>query len=536
MNKKNINHLTRTRKTILAILIMFTVVFATTVIFPKNLQAVINEPIGGNYYHPDFDTKEEAAAAANLVNEEIFAEGATLLKNSDNALPIPEGAKISLFGKNASNILKTGSGSTSTRGNKNITLEASLAGAGFRLNPVLINFYKNNTLSGSGRGKVPVNRSIPSGYNTGETPISMYTNDIERSFSDYNDVAIVLFQRISGEGFDLPRMMSWNGVNYDEWIVDQKVPGARKIDDHYLQLDQNEADLLKYVGTHFTNVIVLLNTGSQFEAGFLDDPTHYGYHENIKAAMWIGYPGGSGISDIGKLLKGEINPSGKTTDTYARDFKKDPTWQNFGNNLENHGNQYGNLPSTSGHHGGGFHNNYVYYEEGIYVGYRYYETRGFTDGEEWYQDNVVYPFGHGLSYTTFTQEIIAQTPEKNSFLQADDEITITVRVTNTGLVAGKDVVQLYFTSPYYDGGVEKAHVILGDFEKTKLLEPEEFEDVVVKITAKDMASYDYNDANNNGFKGYELEHGTYVIRIMKNAHSEYESFNYVVEADITYPL
>ena len=515
------------------IVLILIVVFSTLIIFPKNVKAESKEPIGGNYFHPDFESKEEAAREANKVNEEIFSEGVIMLKNEDNSLPIAVGSKISLFGKNALNILKIGSGSTSSSGNKNITIEGSLTAAGYKLNPALINFYRNNSLSGSGRGAAPVMRNVPSGYNTGETPINKYTNEIEESYSEYNDVAIVVFQRISGEGFDLPRTMMWNGSSYREWSTKEAVPGARAKDDHYLQLDQNEADLLKYVGSYFDNVVVLLNTGSQFEVGFLDDPNHYGYHENIKAALWVGYPGGSGLSELGKILNGTINPSGKTTDTYARDFKKDPTWENFGNNLEDYGNQYSNLPSTGGH-GGGYRNNYVHYEEGIYVGYRYYETRGFTDGEAWYKEHVVYPFGHGLSYTSFTQEIVSSSPEKNSTLGADDQIRVTVKVTNTGSVAGKEIVQLYYTAPYYNKGIEKAHVVLGAFEKTQLLAPGESEEVTLELTAREMASYDYNDANNNGFRGYELEHGTYVIRIMRDAHNEIEAFEYHVNDDVQY--
>lgn len=528
--KKNM-HKSKIKKALVLVLLLNLTLF-TLISKLGVITIAAPEPIGGNYYISDYENKEEVTVAANELNERIYGEGVTLLKNEDNALPLLNGSRISLFGKNSGNILQSGSGSSSGVGSRNVTLEESLQNAGFILNPALVNFYKNNNASGSGRGPAPTNGNVPSGYNTGETPVNMYTAEIEQTYENYDDAAIVVFQRIAGEGFDLPRTMTWNGSDYRTWSKSQVVPGARSGDDHYLQLDKNESDLLKYLGNKFDKVIVLLNTGSQFEAGFLDDPSHYGYHENVKAALWIGYPGGTGLNALGKILKGEINPSGRTTDTYARDFKQDPTWMNFGNNLENNGNRYNNISGSGGHGGAGYINDYVYYQEGIYVGYRYYETRGYTDGEAWYNNAVVYPFGHGLSYTTFEQEVITQSPLEGERLLENETIEVTVKVTNTGQRAGKEVVQLYYTSPYTEGEIEKSHVVLGAFEKTKLLQPGESEEVVLTIKARDLASYDFDDANNNGFKGYELEAGEYTIRIMKNAHEEWESFTYSVNEDI----
>ncbi|MDY0115634.1 MAG: glycoside hydrolase family 3 C-terminal domain-containing protein [Acholeplasmatales bacterium] len=514
------------------LLVMLTAIL-TVLMFSFSGKVIKADPSKGkNYFISDYENREEVIDKANELNEEIFGEGVVLLKNEDNALPIEPGAKISLFGKNSLSVLQSGSGSSSGTGNKSINMERALIDAGFELNPALINFYRNNSLSGSGRGSAPANTNMPSGYNTGETPVNMYTAEIENSYDSY-DVAVVLFQRIAGEGFDLPRKMSWNGNDYRTWSDKELVPGARSKDDHYLQLDKNESDLLKYLGGHFSKVVVLLNTGSQFETGFLDDPNHYGYHENIKAALWIGYPGGTGLNALADVLKGKVNPSGKTVDTWARDFKKDPTWENFGNNLIDYGNQYTNLVNKTDVRAG-YRNNYVYYEEGIYVGYRYYETRGYTDGEEWYHEHVVYPFGYGLSYTSFTQEIVSKDPVENSVLDGDGEITISVKVTNTGTVAGKDVVQLYYTAPYYHQGIEKAHVVLGEFGKTKLLQPEESEIITLTIKVQDMASYDYNDANLNEFKGYELDQGDYEIKLMANSHDVIESVKYRLDETISY--
>lgn len=513
-------------------------------------------PTFGNYFTSDYETREEVLAANRQLNEDIESEGLVLLKNEDS-LPIGGNLKVSVFGKNSVSVLSGGSGSGAGGGVPVTGFIEALQGEGFSVNPTLVNFYNDNTKSGSGRGSAPGNGSVSPGYNTGETPVENYTSDIEATYSDYNDAAIVVFSRISGEGFDLPRTMMWNGSSYKTWgtDVDQAVPGARAMDDHYLQLDQNESDLLKYLGDRFNNVIVLLNTGSQFEVGFLDDPNHYAYHENIKGAIWMGYPGSSGNVAVAKALKGEINPSGKTVDTWARDFKLDPTWQNFANNMMEgntslKGNQYANRPGSGGNGGGGNKNNYVIYKEGIYMGYRYYETRGFVEGtgaytgeihgttttewDSWYDANVVYPLGYGLSYTEFEWEVVGASPANGEILTADGKIKVDVKVTNVGDVAGKDVVELYYTAPYTTGGIEKAHVVLGGFEKTDLIQPGESDTVTIELTVRSMASYDWSDANANNFKGYEVEKGAYEIKLMSDAHNVVHTINYTVEDNITY--
>ena len=498
----------------------------------------------GNYYTPDYKSKEEALEAADALNEEIGEEGFVLLKNEDNSLPLGEGANISIFGKSSASILYgLSSNYVHLRGNMT-TLQQSLQGAGFQINPTLVNFYNNNTASGEGRGAQPTNGSRVFGYKTGETPLDMYTDNVKNSYQEYNDAAIVVFSRSSGEGWDMPRTMEWNGVNYTSGGRGQLVPGARSMTDHYLQLDANEAELLKHVGDNFNKVIVVFNTPSQFETGFLDDPGHYGYHKNIKGAIWMGYPGKTGIMALGRILNGEVNPSGKTVDTWARDFKMDPTWQNFSDNRESAGNQYSNISSK-----------YVIYKEGIYSGYRYYETRGYTEGDfsyltdgtanaphingttttqwnNWYEAHVVYPFGYGLSYTTFNQEIVSTNLADGVLITESDVITMSIKVTNTGDVAGKETVQLFYTAPYNpnnsETAIEKSSVVLGGFTKTKLLEPGESEIVTVSLKVREMASYDFDDANSNGFKGYELEAGNYEIKIMNDAHAVIESVTYSV--------
>ena len=524
------------------------------------------EPVFGNYFTSDYDTRDEVLDAASELNEEIYGEGVVMLKNEGNSLPLADGANISVFGKNSANVLTGGSGAGSGGGGATVSLTDALNNAGFNLNPTLVNFYRDNALSGSGRGTAPTNGNVTPGYNTGETPLSMYTDEMESTYDTYGDAAIVVISRISGEGFDLPRTMKWNGSSYGTWGTDatQLVPGARSVDDHYLQLDQNETDLIKYCGDRFDKVIVLLNCGSQFETGFLDDPGHYAYHENTKAALWIGYPGSNGLNALADILKGEINPSGRTMDTFARDFKTDPVWYNFSNNMMEgnpslKGNQYENLAASGGNGGGGYVSNYVTYKEGIYMGYRYWETRGYDEGtgewtvssddtdhanylygttttqwDNWYDGHVVYPLGHGLSYTTFSQEIVSADPADGSALAKDGTITIQVKVTNTGSVAGKEVVQLYYTAPYIEGEVEKAHVVLAAFDKTKLLQPQESETLTLSFKVREMASYDWSDANKNGSAVYEMDEGAYTVRLMRDAHNEIDSVDYTAEEDFIY--
>ena len=477
---------------------------------------------GQAVYEKEYEKKQDALKAANEFNVGVVEEGITLLKNEEKTLPLASGSKVTVFGKNSVNLVYGGSGSSggNNSGEKN-TLYESLESAGFEVNPTMKSFYESSS-SGSGRSANPAMGSIIAGFSTGETPISSYGTIQRNSYSDYSDAAIVVISRIGGEGFDLPRTMKKSYSGNDK--IDD---GVRNADDHYLQLDQNETDMLKEACDNFEKVVVVLNTSAPIELGFLDDPEHYAYNEKIKACLWMGLPGNSGVMALGKVLDGEVNPSGHTTDTYARDFKKDPSYANFGNNNVADGNAYLLDNASSGSY-------FVEYEEGIYVGYRYYETRGFTDGEAWYDENVVYPFGYGLSYTTFEWHLGETSYPDGANLPQDGEIEITVDVTNTGDVPGKDVVQAYYTAPYESGGIEKAHVVLADFAKTELIQPGETKSVTLSFAVSDMKSYDYNDANENGFKGYELEAGDYGIAISRNAHEPVETLTYSIASDIRY--
>ncbi|MGI6392102.1 MAG: glycoside hydrolase family 3 C-terminal domain-containing protein [Candidatus Izemoplasmatales bacterium] len=479
---------------------------------------IITSPSGESYmyYESDYFSKALTLQEANKLNEQIVGEGVVLLKNDNNALPITGSKDISVFGKNSVNLVYGGSGSGEKSDMLDTDLYSSLEDAGFTTNPILKAFYKDNSKSGNGR---PANPSIGAqltGFPTGETPISSYTQDVRNSYNQYDDAAIVVFSRIGGEGYDLPRTMQ---VSFTD---PSAVEGASSAQDHYLQLDANEKALLEEVKANFSKVIVLINSATTMELGDLQDD------DEIDSILWIATTGGTGINAVGDVLSGKINPSGRTVATYARNFRNDPTWHNFAYNGVKNGNRY-----VVGEINRPFY--FVDYEEGIYVGYRYYETRGFEEikanpASTWYEDNVVYPFGFGLSYTSFKWEISSTSYPDESVLTKNGVIEVTVKVKNTGTVKGKEVVQLYYTAPYTNGGIEKAHVVLGAFAKTNVLNPNQSQELKLSLKVMDMASYDYNDANNNGFKGYELEGGNYEIKIMKNAHELVDSLTYSVPA------
>lgn len=452
--------------------------------------------------------KAEAFANAQEVNLKLAEEGFVLLKNENAALPMNKGARISVFSKNSVNLSYGGSGSGGFDTSNNKDLYESLNDAGFVTNPTLKRFYES---SQSGPVRTANSSDLDNGDNqkiaTAETPQSKYTDAVKNSYADYSDAALVVITRIGGEGFDLPR---YQGDS----------EGAVSPDSHYLELDQNEIDLLTAVtdGT-FKRVVVVFNTPSSFEATFLKDSAYAAFADKIDAAVWIGFTGSNGITALGEILNGDVNPSGRLVDTWAADFTKNPSFVNFGT---------GCLPDTTDKYDGGMYYS-VDYEEGIYVGYRYYETRGETDGEDWYNANVVYPFGYGLSYTTFDWTV---GDASASEIELGTTITVPVTVKNTGSVAGKEVVQLYASAPYTLGGIEKAHKVLVGFAKTKLLQPGESETVTVSFDPYSAASYDYRDANSNGFSGYELEAGEYTLYISRNAHESEKAIALNLAADV----
>ena len=491
-------------------------------------------------YTTNFTSKDEVYNAARDMNQEIVEEGSVLLKNKDNALPIATpvsdssvsaNPKISVFGKNSVNLAFGGSGSGGANTSNATDLYTGLEAAGYDLNPALREFYNDTGRSGPVRAANSAN--LDDGdtviLSTAETPQSMYDDAVKSSYSEYSDAAIVVITRIGGEGFDLPRLM-------------RGATGYRNEDDHFLQLDANEEDLIAAVcDAGFDKVIILINSGNALELGFLEEDSPYvtqkGYEidpSKIDAAIWMGMPGESGTYGVGRILNGQVTPSGHLADTYATDFKQDPTWMNFGDNRITKvgntpgGDQYVFSVSTESPY------YFVDYEEGIYVGYRYYETRGAED-EAWYNDNVVYPFGYGLSYTTFEWAIDDDSAIRGVSIEKTGSYDVSVTVTNTGDYAGKEVVQLYGHAPYFDGEIEKSHVVLVGFAKTGLLEPGESETVTLTFDPYYLASYDYKDQNGNGNKGYELDASSdYALYIASNAHDVQFEIPFTVASDILY--
>ena len=472
------------------------------------------------------ETATDVLTAADAFNEQIAEEGIVLLKN-EGALPLGEQEKkVTVFGKNSVDLVYGGTGSGDAAKKDSKTVYDSLEAAGFACNPTMRSFYEGGG-SGGGRPKNNLMGRVVYGLATGEN-LNGY-DSVRQSYAAYGDAAVVVISRVGGEGFDLPRTMR---QNYKE--DSGAVAGARSAADHYLQLDRGECDMLKEACANFGKVVLVLNTAQPVELGFLLPGSEYcalkGYDidgAKIQAALWVGLPGTTGIMALGRVLGGQVSPSGRTTDTYAMDFRNDPSVKNFGNNGVLDGNRYlvGDTKQDA---------YYVDYEEGIYVGYRYYETRGQTDGETWYKENVVFPFGYGLSYTDFDWEVTPSVPAGQTVLPTD-ELTFTVKVTNKGNMAGREVVQLYYAPPYdpksLATAIEKPAVVLGDFAKTGPIAPHSSAEVTLTLKVADMRSYDYNDANDNGFKGYELEAGDYNVLISKNAHDAVGSFGYRVAED-----
>lgn len=503
-------------------------------------------------YKSEFNSVQEVLDASEKLNAQIGDEGFVLLKNEKANLPFGLSVKkISLFGKNSVNPVYSGTGSSGGTSGSTIGIVESLQNAGFEVNPTLLNFYKDNNASGPVRGSMGfASYNYHSYFSTAETPQSKYTSDVKDSYAQYGDAAVVVLSRTGGEGTDLPR------TSYVKEADEGKVPNASDArafptfaekDDpdykyyggegrtsdphqHYLELDDNEKALLNEVTGRFSKVVVILNTANVMEL----DRELLVNNEKVQSIIWAPGGGQNAFGAIGRILNGSVNPSGRTTDTFAADFTKDPTWYNFGNNnigfyLEGTaGNQYMTEDGTPYDFSkSGIKDAYkgiegVDYEEGIYVGYKYWETRGFTDGDEWYNASVNYPFGYGLSYTNFTWKV-SDVKLSTETLTPTTKISVDVKVTNIGSYAGKDVVQLYYSAPYTAGKTEKSHVVLGAFEKTGIIKPGKSETVTLELTGFDMASFDAYDKDGDGHKGYELDKGNYDFYVGKNAHDSWKN-------------
>ena len=493
---------------------------------------------------------------------DVQAEGTVLVQNN-GVLPLDKTkvSNVNVFGWASTNWLASGSGSAQTLSVKTDLLEA-LSASGFAYNKDLTDMYEKFMPSN------PYNNALHNYaektcrlYEPSITDTNYYTEDMLANAKEFSDTAIVVLGRYSGESIDCPRVQykiteTKNGkYNESAVIVDESRT--------FLDISTEEEELLKYVAANYENVIVLINNTNQMNLNFLATI------DGIDACLVTGTTGINAASAIPNILSGKVNPSGRLTDTYAYDFSTSSTYTNSGADGEGmYTNGAGLYPAdgvTTNPNVGdsplyeGL--SYVDYTEGIYVGYKWYETadaEGFWDDIDnqygkGYEGVVQFPFGYGLSYTTFTQEIIdtypVQNPNPNEmitssdarryYLSKDGEIRITVRVTNIGDVPGKEVVQLYYTAPYTKGGIEKSVVELCGFAKTDVLDPGDSQDVTITFKVEDMASYDCYDANGNGFKGYEVEAGDYVIKVMKNAHElagENTSVTFYNPSNIQYPV
>jgi beta-glucosidase len=429
-----------------------------------------------------YDSHEAAMADASKLVEEIEGEGVVLAKNDGAALPLASGARVTLLGRYAADPIYGGSGSGSVDTSTAIDAYAGLTNAGFAINDTVYSELKTFA-STAGKANIVMDVPADSFYTIGEMPVAQYSSAAVSSFSDYSDAAIVVIGRAGGEGGDLTQDMFdiANTANVD--------PRAQE-GEHQLELNQDEKALIELAKSNFDKVVVVVNASTTVELGGIQDDA------GVDAVLLIGSPGQSGYNAVGEVLNGTINPSGKTVDLWASDFTADPTYVNFGNE------EYSNIDSPNGT---GY---FVEYEEGIYIGYRYYETaavEGFID----YDSAVVYPFGYGLSYTDFSWEVTGQ-----ELGGTDGTISVDVAVTNTGDVAGKDVVELYYSAPYTAGGIEKSSVVLGDFAKTGVIEPGATETVTVTFAVQDMASYDYKNE-----KAYVLDQGEYQILVQTDSHT-----------------
>ena len=446
------------------------------------------------------ETNEEAAKVA----EEIMEDGIVLLKN-ESLLPLNETKKLNIFGWESINPAYGGAGSGGINDLYDIvSLNQGLENAGFSINQELVDFYNNY---GADNPEMSIQKQS---WTLPEPPVDTYSDELIKSAKEYSDVAVVVLSRKAGEGHnDIPMDVSKAAYDNNSDEYDDFPEG-----EHYLQLSQTERNMVDMVCSNFDNVIVIYNGANQFELGFVDE------YPQIKSVVWCPGTGNVGFNALGKVFSGEVNPSGKTPDTFIYDMTTAPWW----NNAEK--TEYTNLAdmAVEGMNAGTaqvYAPAFTNYVEGIYVGYKYYETAA-QEGSIDYDKTVQYPFGYGLSYTEFEQKM-GELEEK------DGQISVDVEVTNTGDVAGKDVVEVYYKPPYTNGGIEKSSANLIEFSKTDLLQPGETQTVTVTFSIEDMASYDENNA-----KAYVLEKGDYVISINSDSHTVLDQKTYTAGDDVVY--
>lgn len=463
---------------------------------------------------------DSTVSAANELAKEVQSEAITMLKNDDSNLPLSN-KKVNVFGWGSTNPVYggTGSGSMSDQYDT-VSLLDGMKEAGLETNADLSKLYTDY------RADRPVVAMWSQDWTLPEVPAGQYSDSLISDAKSFSDEAVVVITRVGGEGADLPTNMKAETITYKN--------NSKDYDDfqdgeHFLQLSKTERDMIDLVTKNFDKVTLVYNGANAFQFDFLSN------YPQIKSVLWCPPAGQTGFSALGDVLAGETNPSGKTSDTFVKDLTKTPVFNNTDGAAAASSSSvgadgafvYDNVGDLAAKYTGFTGQettvlpSFVNYVEGIYVGYKFYETAA-DEGLINYDDTVIYPFGYGLSYTSFEQKM-------GDVSHKDGKVTFDVTVTNTGDTAGKDVVEVYYNPPYADGGIEKASKNLVAFEKTGKLEPGASETVKIEFDDDDMASYD-----NKGAKAWVLEKGDYAISIQSDSHHVIDSEKINVADTITY--
>lgn len=453
-----------------------------------------------------YTLSDATVSKANELAKDVQSEAVTLLKNDDSNLPL-SGKKVNVFGWGSTNPVYGGTGSGSmSKQYKTVSLLDGMKQAGLKTNTELSKLYTDYRKDRPEVGMFAQDWTLP------EVPAKQYSDKLVSDAKDFSDEAVVVLTRVGGEGADLPTDMKAKGITYKN--------NSKDYDDFqkgesFLQLSKTERDMIDLVTSNFKKVTLVYNGANTFQFDFLND------YPQFQSVVWCPPAGQTGFSALGEVLAGETNPSGKTSDTFLKDLTKSVSYNNFGKF------EYTNMADKAAKYKGFTGDDvtaipgFVNYSEGIYVGYKFYETAS-DEGLINYDDTVAFPFGYGLSYTSFDQKL-------DSVKYKGGKVTVTATVTNTGDKAGKDVVEVYYNPPYTDGGIEKASKNLAGFEKTKELQPGESQKVTVKFDDDDMASYDYK-----GAKAYVLEKGDYDISIQSDSHHVIDHKAITVKDTVTY--
>lgn len=453
-----------------------------------------------------YTLSDATVSKANELAKDVQSEAVTLLKNDDSNLPL-SGKKVNVFGWGSTNPVYGGTGSGSmSKQYKTVSLLDGMKQAGLKTNTELSKLYTDYRKDRPEVGMFAQDWTLP------EVPAKQYSDKLVSDAKDFSDEAVVVLTRVGGEGADLPTDMKAKGITYKN---NSKDYDDFQKDESFLQLSKTERDMIDLVTSNFKKVTLVYNGANTFQFDFLND------YPQIQSVVWCPPAGQTGFSALGEVLAGETNPSGKTSDTFLKDLTKSVSYNNFGKF------EYTNMADKAAKYKGFTGDDvtaipgFVNYSEGIYVGYKFYETAS-DEGLINYDDTVAFPFGYGLSYTSFDQKL-------DSVKYKGGKVTVTATVTNTGDKAGKDVVEAYYNPPYTDGGIEKASKNLAGFEKTKELQPGESQKVTVKFDDDDMASYDYK-----GAKAYVLEKGDYDISIQSDSHHVIDHKAITVKDTVTY--